>query len=67
MTRVGVQQDTAMSIAGHETISMFQRYNIVSTEDQTMALPATQDYIASIPTEESGKVVALGGKGNNKG
>ncbi len=66
MTRAGVQQVTAMSITGHETISMFQRYNIVSTEDQTMALLATQDYIASIPIEDRKKVVSLAGKGFNK-
>jgi integrase len=59
MTRAGVQQVTAMSITGHETISMFQRYNIVSTDDQTKALLATQSHIASNPTPNRKKVVSL--------
>jgi len=66
MTRAGVQQVTAMSITGHETISMFQRYNIVSTEDQTMALLATQDHVASIPIKEEKKIVSLAVKALHK-
>jgi len=45
---------------------MFQRYNIVSTEDQTRALLATQDHVASIPIKEEKKIVSLAGKALHK-
>src|SRR5882762_1846025 len=32
LTNAGVGQATAMKITGHRTISVFERYNIVSTE-----------------------------------
>jgi hypothetical protein len=33
LIRVGVQQKVAMSISGHQTASVFQRYNIVDERD----------------------------------
>ena len=38
LTRKGVPQVVAMRISGHKTVSMFQRYNIVSTDDISTAL-----------------------------
>ena len=33
LIRVGVQQKVALSISGHKTASVFQRYNIVDERD----------------------------------
>jgi integrase len=40
LIRRGVSQKTAMSISGHETISTFNRYNIVDVTDQREAFEA---------------------------
>jgi hypothetical protein len=37
LIRAGVSQKTAMSITGHKTISVFQRYQIVSPADKQEA------------------------------
>jgi integrase len=52
MTRAGVTETVAMSITGHKTPSMFQRYNITSSDDKRQALIATQEYIKSLLPEE---------------
>ena len=38
LTNAGVGQATAMKITGHRTVSVFERYNIVSTEQLHEAL-----------------------------
>lgn len=45
MTRAGVTETVAMSVTGHKTHSMFQRYNITSQEDKKQALSATKQYL----------------------
>jgi integrase len=52
MIRAGVPQSVAMSITGHETDSVFRRYDIVSQEDKIQALRRTQIHL-SATTEES--------------
>jgi len=46
LIRSGTSQTVAMSISGHRTISVFQRYNITDTNDQRKALAATQKHIS---------------------
>ncbi|MDQ2979817.1 MAG: tyrosine-type recombinase/integrase [Acidobacteriota bacterium] len=45
MIRAGVPQAVAKKISGHETDSIFERYNIVSEEDKLDALRRRQTYL----------------------
>jgi integrase len=44
MIRSGTGQAVAMTISGHRTISVFQRYNITSSEDKIEALRRRESY-----------------------
>ena len=61
MIRAGVPQTVAMSISGHRTISMFNRYNISNTEDRREALIRTEAHLANIPAEPN--VASISGHG----
>ncbi|HEY3351177.1 MAG TPA: site-specific integrase [Thermoanaerobaculia bacterium] len=63
MIRAGVPQTVAMSISGHRTVSMFNRYNITSNDDKREALIRTEAHLAAIPAD--GKVTSIGGHGQN--
>jgi len=49
MVRAGVGQAVAMTISGHRTASMFQRYNVTSSSDQREALDKTAAHLAAQP------------------
>jgi hypothetical protein len=57
MTQAGTPQAVAMKISGHKTASMFQRYNIVATDDMRAALERTEQY--RVEAAEKQKVVAM--------
>ena len=61
MIRAGVPQTVAMSISGHRTISMFNRYNVSSTEDRREALTKTEAHLANVPAEPN--VASIAGHG----
>jgi integrase len=54
MVRAGVAQAVAMSISGHKTASMFQRYNITSNADRVEALKKTAAHLAAQPKKSNG-------------
>lgn len=47
LIRSGVQEVVAMAISGHLTRSVFDRYNIVSTEDMSAALEKSRAYVSA--------------------
>jgi integrase len=51
MVRSGTPQTVAMSISGHKTASIFQRYSITDTRDQQTALLNRQTYAIEHLTE----------------
>jgi integrase len=53
MIRAGVAQSVAMSISGHRTISMFNRYNISSGADQREAFRRVEKHLAEQPKRAS--------------
>ena len=51
LIRAGIPQQLAMRISGHRSDSMFERYNIVATEDLRVAAEKVQLYVDGLPTE----------------
>jgi hypothetical protein len=42
-----------MSISGHRTRSMFDRYNITSGDDQRLAFQRVEKHLAELPSKGS--------------
>ena len=57
MIRAGVPERVAMSISGHKTRSIFDRYNIVGERDLREAMQRTQAYLANAPQREQPAVM----------
>ena len=53
LVRSGVPEVVAMGITGHVTRSVFDRYNITSTDDTLEALRKQREYVAGMPSNVS--------------
>lgn len=53
MIRGGTSEVVAMSISGHRTRSIFNRYDITSEKDLRDAIVKTETYLNSVPSERS--------------
>jgi integrase len=53
MVRAGAPESFVMKITGHQTTSMFRRYNIVATEDMRHTLRLRREYVAGRPGDSN--------------
>lgn len=53
LVRAGVPEGVAMTITGHKTRAVFERYNITSGRDQDEAVAKLAEYLGQVPTGTS--------------
>ncbi|MBU1568155.1 MAG: site-specific integrase [Proteobacteria bacterium] len=62
MVRSGISERVAMTISGHKTRSVFDRYNIVNDQDLKMAAKKQSEYLDSLDGHSLGTVAKISSK-----